>query len=134
MHGLGGDQEVCIHIAAVESVRAREQITLGKVVVDGGTHDTIRRGGRRREHLGAQIGLACIAGLGKMHLIADPMGVTFTTVARLEVIGGGDAQGRGWLLDPGAPADVIPPRDGTAVILLEPNTAQRLQGGELPQT
>jgi hypothetical protein len=52
MQSLGGDQEVRIHIAAVESVRAREPITLGKVVVNGGTHDTIRRGGRRREHLG----------------------------------------------------------------------------------
>jgi hypothetical protein len=88
---LGRDQEVCIHIAAVESVCTREQITLGQVVVDGGAHDTIRRGGRRREHLGDQIGLAWITSLGEMHFVADPVRLAFTTVACLQVIGRRDA-------------------------------------------
>jgi hypothetical protein len=34
------------------------------------------------------------------------------------------------LLVAGAPAERFPPWDGTAVILLEPNPPQRLQGGE----
>ena len=50
MPGLGGDQEVGIPIAAVESGRAREQIPRGQVMVDGGTQDNIRRGGERGEH------------------------------------------------------------------------------------
>jgi hypothetical protein len=88
---LGGDQEICIHLAAVESVCTREQITLGQVVVDGGTHDSIRRGGGCGDDLSDQIGLACITGLGEVHLIAHPMRLACTTVARLEVRGRGEA-------------------------------------------
>jgi hypothetical protein len=115
-------------------VRARQQITLGQVMVDGRTHDTIRCGGGRDEHLGDQIRLADIAGLGEMHLIAHPVGVPLTTVARFEVIGVGDAYRRGRLLVSGAPAELFLPWDGTAVILLEPNPPQRLQGEEILPT
>jgi hypothetical protein len=54
---LGGDQEVRIDIAAVEQVCTREEITLGEVVVDGGTHHAILRRRGRGEHLGNQIRL-----------------------------------------------------------------------------
>jgi hypothetical protein len=87
VQSLGGDEEVGIDIAAVEEVRARQQITLGKVVVDGRTHHTIRRGGGRGDHLGNQIRLAWITGLGEVELVAHPMGVAFTAVAGLQVVG-----------------------------------------------
>ena len=58
------------------------------------------------------------------------MRVAFTAVAGLEVIGRGDAHRRGRLLVPGAPAERFQPRDGTAVILLQPNLPERLQGGQ----
>jgi hypothetical protein len=70
VHSLGGDQEVGIDRAAVEEVRARQQITLGRIVVDGGPHDTIRGGGGRGEHLGDQIRLGWITGLGEVQLVA----------------------------------------------------------------
>ena len=70
MPGLGRHQEVRIHIATVEHVCARQQITLGQVVMDGGPHDTIRGGGGRSDHLRHQIRLAWITGLGKVQLVA----------------------------------------------------------------
>ena len=42
---LRRDETVGIHIATIEQVGPRQQITLSKGVVDGGTHDTIRGGG-----------------------------------------------------------------------------------------
>jgi hypothetical protein len=70
MLGLGRDQEVGIDIAAVEQVRAGQQITGGSIGHDRCPHDTIRRGGRRRDDLRHQIGLTWIAGLGEVELIA----------------------------------------------------------------
>jgi hypothetical protein len=131
---LGGDQEVRIHIAAVESGRAREQITLGKVAGDGGAHATIRRGGGRGEHWRDEIRLVRITGLGEVDLRTDPLRVPFTTVARREIVGGGEAPCRRRWLVAGAPAERFPPRDGTAVIVVPPNLPQRLQGRELPHT
>ena len=49
MRGVGGDEAFGIDIAAVEQVRAGEEVTRGKVILDEGAHDTIR-GGRRRRH------------------------------------------------------------------------------------
>jgi hypothetical protein len=93
MLGLGGHEEVRIDIPAVEQVYAWENITIGSVLLDGGTYDTILRGGRRRHHLCNEIGVAGIAGLGEVELITDPMGLALTTVAGLEVEGRGNAQG-----------------------------------------
>jgi hypothetical protein len=118
---LGGDEEVRIDISAVQQMRARAELPLGEVTVDRGAHDAILRGRWRREHLGDQIGLAGIAGLGEMHLIAHPMGVPFTTVARLQAIGGGHAHRRGWLLVSRAPAECFVPWGRAAVILSDPN-------------
>jgi hypothetical protein len=70
VRGLGGNQEVGIDIAAVEEVRARQQITLGKAIVDGGAHDTIRGGGGRGDHLSHQIRLAWITSLGEVQFVA----------------------------------------------------------------
>jgi hypothetical protein len=50
MLGLGGDQEVRLDIADVEHVDAWQDTTSGSVVLDGGAHDPIVRGGRRRPH------------------------------------------------------------------------------------
>src|SRR5262249_17801893 len=68
-----------------------------------------------------------------MALIAHPMGVAFTTLARLYIVGLLDEQRGGRLLVHGAPADVFQARDRTAVILLEPNLPQGLQGGEVAE-
>jgi hypothetical protein len=129
MLGLGGDEQVCIDIAAVEQVRAREELPLGEVAVDRRAHDAVLRGRRCREHLGDQIGLTHIAGLGEMELIAHPMGIAFTAVAGFQVIGRGKAHRCRRLLVPGAPAQHFPPWDGAAVILLEPNPPQHLRAG-----
>jgi hypothetical protein len=69
--------------------------------------------------------------VGAMHLIAHPLGVPLTTIARLEVRGRGHAYRRGRVLVPGAPAELFPSWDGTAVLLLEPNPPPRRQSGEL---
>jgi hypothetical protein len=86
MLGLGRHQEVGIHIAAVEQVGSRQQVPGGSIVHDRRPHDTIRRGGRRRERLSNQIGLAWITGLREMHLIAHPMRVAFAAVPCLQVV------------------------------------------------
>jgi hypothetical protein len=112
---LGGDEEVRIDIPAVQQMRAREELPLGEVTVDRGAHDAILRGRWRREHLGDQIGLAGIAGLGEIHLIAYPMGVPFTTGARLQVIGEGNTHRRGRLLVSRAPAECFVPWGCTSV-------------------
>ena len=88
---LCGDQEIGIHIAAVEHMGAGQQLPGGSVVRDRRPHYAVRRGGRRRDNLRNQIGLARITGLCEVHLIAHPMGLAFTIVARLDVIGRGDA-------------------------------------------
>jgi hypothetical protein len=133
MLGLGGDQEVGIDIAAVEEVRARQQITLGQFVVDGGPHDTIRGDGGRGNHLSHQIRRAWITGLGEVQLVAHPMGIAFIAGAGLQVVGRGHAYRRGRWLVPGAPAECFESRHGTAVILLQPDPPQCLQGGEIPE-
>jgi hypothetical protein len=87
MLGLGGEQQLGIHIAAVEHVRAGEEIALRQVVVDGGTHDAIRRGRRCGDHLGDQMGLALITGFGEMHLVTHALDVTFGAIAGLWIVG-----------------------------------------------
>src|SRR5262245_9422895 len=130
---LGGDQEVRIDVAAVEQVRTREEIPLGEVVVDAGAHHAIlcRRG--RGDHLSNQIRLVGITRFREMHLIPNPMGIPFTTVAGLQVVGRRDAHRRRWLFVPCTPAKRFEPRDGTAVILLEPYLPKRLQGWKVSQ-
>lgn len=89
--GLGRHQEVGIDIAAVEHMGAGQQITCGSIVYDCRSHHAVRRGGRRRDDLRHQIRLARITGLGEVHLIAHPVGLAFTAVARLQVIRRRDA-------------------------------------------
>ena len=45
MLGLSADQEVRIDIAAVEQVCPGQEISIGQVLLDGGAHDAILRGG-----------------------------------------------------------------------------------------
>ena len=130
---LRRDETVSIHVATIEQVGPRQQITLSKGVVDGGTHDTIRRGGRGGDHLRDQIRLIRITGLREVELIAHPMGVTFTAVAGLQVVGRRDPHRRRRLLIPRAPAERFESRDGTAVILLQPYLPECLQGGKVPE-
>ena len=91
MLGLGGDQEVRIDRAAVEQVDTWENITIGSVLLDGGTHHTILRGGWRRHHLCNEVGGVGIAGLGEVARRAHPMGLAFAAGAGLQVRGRGHA-------------------------------------------
>jgi hypothetical protein len=50
LRGLGRDQAVRIDRPAIEQVDAWEDITVGSVWWDGGTHHTILCGGWRRHH------------------------------------------------------------------------------------
>ena len=111
----------------------RKEIPIGQVLLDGGAHDAILRGRGRRHHLRDEIGVVGITGLGEVELIADPVGLAFTAVAGLQVVGRGDAHRCGRLLIPCAPAERFEPRHGTAVILLDPDLPECLQGGELPE-
>jgi hypothetical protein len=130
--GLGGDPEVRIDIAAVEQVDAWEATTVGSVVLDGGAHDAIWRGGWRRHHLRDEISMVGITGLGAVDLLTDPVRFALTAVARLQVVGRRDAHRGWWLFIAGAPAQRFAPRDRTAIIRLEPHPSQRFQGREFP--
>ena len=79
------------------------------------------------------IRLIRITGFGEVDLIADPMGIPFTTVARLQVVGRVDQQRRGRLLVPRAPAERFHAGDRTAVILLEPNPPQGFKSREVAE-
>jgi hypothetical protein len=70
--GVGGDKECGIHIAAIEQRRAREEITIGQVWLDGRSHDAIRRGRWGRCHRRHDRRLALVAGFREMDLGADP--------------------------------------------------------------
>jgi len=83
MVALRRDETVSIHVATIAQVGPWQQITLSKGVVDGGTPDTIRRGGRGGDHVGDQIRLLRITSLREVERIAYPMGVTLTAVAGL---------------------------------------------------
>jgi hypothetical protein len=133
MLGLRGDQEVRIDIAAVQQVRAREKLSMREVTVDRRAHDAILRGRRRRHDLCDEIRVVGIAGLREMDLRAHPMGLPFTTVARLQVIGRGHAHRRGRLLVSRAPAECFVPWGCTAVILLDPNPTQCLKSREITE-
>src|SRR5688500_7157755 len=61
------------------------------------------------------------------------MGVTCTAVAGLQGVGRGDAEGCRRVLSGAAPAPRLVPRDGTAVIVLQPYLPECLQGGEVPE-
>jgi hypothetical protein len=52
--------------------------------------------------------------------IADPVGLAFTAVARLQVVGRGDAHRGRRLLIPCPPAERFEPGHRTAVVLLDP--------------
>jgi hypothetical protein len=133
MLALCGDQEVGIHIAAVQPVSAGQEITGGHIVHDRWPHDTIRRRGRRGEHLRDQSRLLWITGLREVARIAHPMGVTCTAVAGFQVVGGVDQPRRGRVLVSGAPAEHFPPGDRTTIIVLEPNPTQGFKRGESTQ-
>jgi hypothetical protein len=130
---LCGDQEVGIHIAAVKHVGAGQEITGGQIVHERRPHGTIRRGGRRGDHLRDQIRLIRITGLGEVELITHPVGIAFTAVAGLQVVGGVDQQRRGRVLVSCAPAEHFQPGDRTAIISLEPNPTQGFESGEVAE-
>jgi hypothetical protein len=130
---LGGDQEVRIHRATIESGRARKQITLGEGLLDRGPHDPIWGRGRRGDHLRHEIRRARITGLREVELLTHPMGVAFPAVARLHGIRRRDAPRRGRLFLCRAPAAAFQSWHRTAGILLEPDLPQGLQGGEIAE-
>src|SRR5437016_3861516 len=74
-----------------------------------------------------------ITGYGEVDLLAHPMSLACTTVARLQVIGGGHAHRRGWWLIPGAPAECFVPWGRTAVILLDPHPTPCLKSGKVAE-
>jgi hypothetical protein len=132
MRDLGRDQEGGSHVAAVEHMGARPQLTGGSVVHHRRPHHTIRRGGGRRAARRHQLRRAPITARREVPLIAHPIGRTLTTVARLEVIGRGKADRCGRLRVARAPAERCEPRHGPAGIRLPPDPPPRLQGGESP--
>ncbi len=81
MLGLGGDESLGIDIAAVEQVRA--EVTCRQVLVDGGAHHLIRHGRGRREHLGDEMRLAVITGLGQVDFVAHPLDAPLRAVPSL---------------------------------------------------
>jgi hypothetical protein len=64
MRGVGGGESLGTDIAAIEQVRAGEEVRRRQVLVDGGAHHAIRRGRGRRAHLGNEMRLAVITGFG----------------------------------------------------------------------
>jgi hypothetical protein len=133
MRRLGGDQEVGVHIAAVEHAGAGQEIPIGQVLVDGGAHDAIVHGRGRRHHRRDAIGVVGIAGLGAVARRAHPMGLALTAVAGLQVVGCGDAHhSRRWLI-PGPRAERFEPRRRTAVIGLAPYLPECRQGREVAE-
>jgi hypothetical protein len=84
---LRRDQEVGIHVATIKQVGPRQQSTSGQVGFNRRPHHTIRCRGRRGEHLRDPIGVLRLTGLREVELRAHPMGVAFTAVARIQVVG-----------------------------------------------
>ena len=80
----------CIDIAAIEQVYPGARAPLPSPVEWLGPM-TILRGRWRRHDLRDEIWVLDVTGLGEVHLIAHPMSVPLTAIARLEVIGRGDA-------------------------------------------
>jgi hypothetical protein len=80
MRGLGGTQERGIDITAVEQMRARQEITIGQVLLDGRSHDAIGRGRRCRQHLGDELWVVIITGVGQVNPLADPGDTALSTI------------------------------------------------------
>jgi hypothetical protein len=116
--GLGGDQASGIYLAALEHVGPGEQIASGQVLLDGGAHDAIWQGGWRRDHLRAEIRVVDSTGFGEGARLADPVGVPFTTIAGLQIVGRVDEQRRGRCARPACASAALPaqgPYGGTTV-------------------
>jgi hypothetical protein len=95
----------------------------GMVVDTGG-------GGR---HLRDQVGCVVLAGLGQMHAVTDPAGIALGFVARLNVVGRANDLGRWRLFVARAPAQYRSRRIVAAVLLLNPDLPQRLDGRQFPE-
>jgi hypothetical protein len=127
MRGVGGDEAFGIDIAAVEQVRAGEEVTRGQVSVDGRAHHAIRHGRGRCAHLGDEMRLAVITGLGQVDCVAHPLDAPLRTVPRLWAVGGSDhLGGRVPLLHRTSAR-----RTQRVGVLLRPDLPQRLNGWNL---
>jgi len=129
---LGTGEELSVHIATVEYMRAWEHSALGSILLNHGSHDTIGGGHRSGERLGDQIGVAVITGLTQVGLIADPLRVAFGTITGLQLIRLLDLEGRRRPLGGAAPAHRCHAWFRTAIILVHPYLPENLQPGEPP--
>jgi hypothetical protein len=80
MLGLGSDEEVGIHIGAIEQMETGEETTIGQVLLDGRSHDAIRCGRWGRHHLRHDRRLAIVAGFCEMDLVAHPGDLAFRAI------------------------------------------------------
>jgi hypothetical protein len=126
---LTGDEQLRVHIARIDHVlRWYEPFALQGVVNRLG-HGDIRCGGRCGFHLRHEMGRVWLAGLGQMHLVADPGRAALLALAGVGVVGGVELLRRGGQLVAGAPAG-----DARAeALLLGPDLAQRLHRRHLRQ-
>ena len=127
VQALGTGQALRVHIATLESMRARAEIPLGSILLKRRAHDTVGRRRRGRDRLGEQSGRPGITGLAPMGLIADPGRVACGAVARLQIIRRLDRQGRWRPLGWAAPAPFLQARRATAIVWWQPQLAEHLQ-------
>jgi hypothetical protein len=131
LRGPGRHQEVRSDIPAIAQVDAGEDITVGEVLSDGGTHPPILCGGWRRQHWRHEVGGVGIPGRRAADRIADRMGLALTPVAGLQVVGRGAAHRCGRALVARAPSARFKPRDGAAGRRLPPDRPEDLEGREV---
>jgi hypothetical protein len=110
-------------ISGIDEMVPWEELLFGQPGVDHGENPLITDGSLGRLDMGDQLRSLFIAGLGEMHLIADPQGSSFLAIACVEIIGRVDELGRreSWLLPP---LSSLVER----FKLLLPDRAQRLDG------
>src|SRR5215831_3538317 len=90
MLSLGGDQQLGIHIATIEHVRAGEEVAMCQVLLDGRSHDAIGRGRRCGHHLGNEMWLVVFTALRDMNLITDPGDAALGAMPGCRLVGRGD--------------------------------------------
>src|SRR5947209_13409919 len=108
----------------------RQEVFALEPLMNAWGHGSIRRWSRAGLDVGDQARSTLIAGLGEVHLVADPLGGSLLAQMRFQIVGRTDeARGR-W--DPfllGAPAECLI----LHVVLLYPDPTQDLHRWHVPQ-
>src|SRR5262249_42450980 len=117
-----GDQQLRVHLARIDDMLRWEEPFALQGVVNRPDQSALRGGRGGGFHLRTEMRRLWLAGLGQMHLVADPGRVPLRARAGVRIVGGVERLGSGRQLVAGAPAG-----DARAdVILLGPDLAQRL--------